>query len=71
MYFESLYQLTTKGKLILGDRSKVSSRMKTEILKCRGGKLREFSSSRREIYLRNLESKIMRVTFEDNGKDEP
>lgn len=44
--------------------------MKTEILKCRGGKLREFLSSRKEVYLRNLETKIMRVIFEENGKDE-
>ena len=43
--------------------------MKTEIFKCRG-KLREFLSSRKEVYLRNLETKIMRVIFEENGKDE-
>ena len=40
-----------------------------KILKYRGSKLRKFLLSRKRVYLRQLESKIMRMIFEENGKD--
>lgn len=39
-----------------------------KILKYRGSNLRKFLLSRKIVYLRQLESKIMRMSFEENGK---
>lgn len=39
-----------------------------KILKYRGSNLRKFLLSRKIAYLRQLESKIMRMIFEENGK---